>query len=149
MFFQPVCLHTDTELCFWAIDPVKPHPRGGDFERALLQCAARWIHSLQTVTPLGLNEDLVLNCFLWIYFSIVPVRCFLSFTYYTRPLCFPVMPVWCTIFWSIPLDCGECFLSVLCTCLMYTGYIVLYILLSPCKCCPRFSYAQALPFYII
>ena len=56
--------HSDSELRFWAIELIKPHPRGGDLDRTLLQREARWIDFLGTTAPNGLNEDFDLSCFL-------------------------------------------------------------------------------------
>lgn len=56
--------HDICTLRFQGIEVVHPLPRGGDRDRVLLQQEARWIHFLDTVFPRGLNEELVLNCFL-------------------------------------------------------------------------------------
>ena len=56
--------HDICTLRFQGIAVVHPLPRGGDRDQALLQQEAQWIHFLDTVFPRGLNEELVLNCFL-------------------------------------------------------------------------------------
>ena len=56
--------HDVCTLKFQGIEAVKALKRVGDRERYLLQWEAYWIFMLQTVHPNGLNEELVLNCFL-------------------------------------------------------------------------------------
>ena len=56
--------HTVSSLRFQGIEVVNPLKRGGDRDRALLQREAYWIHTLQTEHPKGLNEELLLGCFL-------------------------------------------------------------------------------------
>ncbi len=56
--------HDVCSLRFQGIEEVKPLKRGGDREKALLQREAFWIHTLQTEYPKGMNEELLLGCFL-------------------------------------------------------------------------------------
>ena len=56
--------HTVCDLRFQGIEVVKPIKRGGNREKLLLQREAYWIHYLKTEFPKGLNEELVLSCFL-------------------------------------------------------------------------------------
>ena len=67
---SPVARHFNTtkhDICtlrFQGIEVVNPLKRGGDRDKLLLQREAYWIHVLNTVFPKGLNEELLLNCFL-------------------------------------------------------------------------------------
>ena len=67
---SPVARHFNSaghEVCslrFQGIEAVQPLKRGGNRDRLLLQREARWIHNLQTEHPKGLNEELLLGCFL-------------------------------------------------------------------------------------
>ena len=67
---SPVARHFNTtkhDICtlrFQGIEMVKPLKRGGDRDKFLLQREAYWIHALNTVYPKGLNEELLLHCFL-------------------------------------------------------------------------------------
>ncbi len=56
--------HDVCSLRFQGLETVKPLKRGGDRDRALLQREAFWIHTLQTEHHKGLNEELLLSCFL-------------------------------------------------------------------------------------
>ena len=56
--------HDVCSLRFQGIELVQPLRRGGDRDRRLLQREAYWIHRLQTESPRGLNEELLLSCFL-------------------------------------------------------------------------------------
>ena len=56
--------HPVSSLRFQGLEVVNPLKRGGDRDRALLQREAFWIHTLQTEHPKGLNEELLLGCFL-------------------------------------------------------------------------------------
>lgn len=56
--------HTMSQLEFMGIDRVVPSRRNRDVETRLLQCEAKWIFYMQSLSPKGLNEDLVLICFL-------------------------------------------------------------------------------------
>lgn len=49
---------------FQGIEYVKFPRRGGNRDQLLLQREAFWIHTLQTEFPKGLNEELLLGCFL-------------------------------------------------------------------------------------
>ena len=51
-------------LKFWGIEKVSLSARGGDIINKLLRREAFWINELNTVDPLGLNEELNLSCFL-------------------------------------------------------------------------------------
>ena len=67
---SPVARHFNKEkheictLRFQGIEVVNAPKRGGNRDRLLLQREAYWIHTLNTVFPKGLNEELILNCFL-------------------------------------------------------------------------------------
>lgn len=56
--------HTTAQLQFIGIDRVTPSRRNRAVESKLLQCEAKWIFYMQTLSPKGLNEDLDLTCFL-------------------------------------------------------------------------------------
>ena len=56
--------HDICTLKFQGIELVNLLRRGGDRDKLLLKREAFWIHKLNTVYPKGLNEELVLNCFL-------------------------------------------------------------------------------------
>ena len=56
--------HKVCSLRFQGIEVVQPLKRGGDREKRLLQREAWYIHFLQTEQPKGLNEELLLGCFL-------------------------------------------------------------------------------------
>jgi hypothetical protein len=51
-------------LRYIGIEMVKMSCRGGDIERKLLQMESFWIHRLNTLSPLGLNEEFDLKPFL-------------------------------------------------------------------------------------
>ncbi|CAB1346062.1 unnamed protein product [Coregonus sp. 'balchen'] len=53
-----------TSLRYIGIEMVKMSHRGGDIERKLLQRESFWIHRLNTLSPLGLNEEFDLKPFL-------------------------------------------------------------------------------------
>lgn len=54
-----------TDLKFIAIDHVWSTVRRGNTQKVLLQRETYWIHTLRTMTPKGLNDQLFFNCFLW------------------------------------------------------------------------------------
>lgn len=56
--------HDVRELTFMGIEVVQMPRRGGDRDRLLLQREAYWIHYLGTIIPCGMNEEIVLSCFL-------------------------------------------------------------------------------------
>lgn len=56
--------HDMCSLRFQGIEFVSPLKRGGDRDKVILQREAFWIHTLQTEHPKGLNEELLLGCFL-------------------------------------------------------------------------------------
>ena len=56
--------HDICTLRFQGIESIVASRRGGDRDRLLLQREAFWIHELATEYPLGLNEELLLGCFL-------------------------------------------------------------------------------------
>lgn len=43
------------KIYFLGLDRIHFNSRGGDFNKNLLQCELRWIHSLRATTPPGLN----------------------------------------------------------------------------------------------
>ena len=51
-------------LRFWGIEKIPTSSRGGDMIKRLLCREAYWIHTLNTLEPMGLNEELKLSCFL-------------------------------------------------------------------------------------
>ena len=51
-------------LKFWGIEKITAPPRGGDIINKLLRRESFWIHTLNTLEPNGLNEELSLSCFL-------------------------------------------------------------------------------------
>ncbi|XP_041422161.1 uncharacterized protein LOC121394669 [Xenopus laevis] len=51
-------------LQYWGVEEVKKRWRGGDLVKTTLQCESRWIYSLETFTPKGLNVDINLRAFL-------------------------------------------------------------------------------------
>ena len=57
--------HDISSLRFCGIEQVNLPPRGGDHDKLLKQREAYWIHTLQTLAPKGLNDELLLNMFLW------------------------------------------------------------------------------------
>ena len=56
--------HNVSTLRFQGIQVIPPLRRGGDREKKLLQQECFWIHNLQTEAPKGLNEEMLLSCFL-------------------------------------------------------------------------------------
>ncbi len=56
--------HSVLYLNFVVIEKLTQTRRGGNLERRLLQKECRWIFYLKSLHPLGMNEDLSLNCFL-------------------------------------------------------------------------------------
>lgn len=56
--------HDVCTLRFQGIEFVKCSRKGGNRDQLLLQREAFWIHTLQTEFPKGLNEELLLGCFL-------------------------------------------------------------------------------------
>lgn len=56
--------HDISSLRFTGIELVPLPPRGGDHDKLLKQRECFWIHTLQTLTPKGLNDELNLNVFL-------------------------------------------------------------------------------------
>lgn len=68
----PISRHTNTHgrdpdsVKFIVLDRVHPGPRGGDWDRQILQLESRWIYKLQATVPPGLNEYNNYKCFLWI-----------------------------------------------------------------------------------
>ena len=56
--------HDVCSLRFQGIECVQPLKRGGNRNKLLLQREAKWIHTLQTEHPKGMNEELLLGCFL-------------------------------------------------------------------------------------
>ena len=56
--------HKVCSLRFQGIEKVDLPRRGGDRDKLLLQREAYWIHTLKTEFPNGLNEELLLGCFL-------------------------------------------------------------------------------------
>ncbi len=57
--------HDISSLRFCGIEQVTLPPRGGDHDKLLKQREAFWIYTLQTLAPKGLNDELLLTCFLW------------------------------------------------------------------------------------
>lgn len=51
-------------LKFWAIENYKPHWRGSNRVRELSKCESRWIFEMCTLSPMGLNIDFAVNCFI-------------------------------------------------------------------------------------
>ena len=51
-------------LRFWGLEKISPPPQGGDIIKKVLCREAHWIHTLNTLEPAGLNEELNLSCFL-------------------------------------------------------------------------------------
>ncbi|CAH2329953.1 Hypothetical predicted protein, partial [Pelobates cultripes] len=58
------CGHNVNQLRFQVIDRIPPLRRGGDRQKLLLQRETKWISTLETLSPLGLNEDYDLKHFL-------------------------------------------------------------------------------------
>ncbi|CAB1337390.1 unnamed protein product [Coregonus sp. 'balchen'] len=56
--------HPISSLRYIGIEMVKMSRRGGDIERKLRQRESFWIHRLNTLSPLGLNEEFDLKPFL-------------------------------------------------------------------------------------
>lgn len=56
--------HDIASLRFCGIEQLSLPPRGGNFDKLLKQREAFWIYTLQTLAPKGLNDELILNCFL-------------------------------------------------------------------------------------
>lgn len=56
--------HEARQLQYMGIEVVQTPRRGGDRDKLLLQREAYWIHQLDTLIPKGMNEELVLSCFL-------------------------------------------------------------------------------------
>lgn len=55
---------SSTDLKIMVIDHVRSTVRRSNFQKLLLQRETSWIHTLRTMTPNGLNEQLLFNCFL-------------------------------------------------------------------------------------
>lgn len=55
--------HNSNQLRWLVLQIVNTPPRGGDFNRILLQNEIRWIDRLNTMAPMGLNEDINFSCF--------------------------------------------------------------------------------------
>lgn len=53
-----------TQLRFWGIEPYVRHWRGGHKVRTLSQLESKWIYTLDTFAPRGLNIEFDLNCFI-------------------------------------------------------------------------------------
>lgn len=53
-----------THLQFWGIEKHKPMWRGSHLVRDISRKESRWIHTLRTLVPGGLNVEFDLNCFL-------------------------------------------------------------------------------------
>lgn len=51
-------------LTFWAIEKYKKHWRGAHMVRSISQIESRWIFTLRTMVPDGMNVEFDLNCFL-------------------------------------------------------------------------------------
>lgn len=51
-------------LQFWGLEKVTKHWRGGHFIRQLSRRESFWIYETKVLTPLGLNVDFDLNCFI-------------------------------------------------------------------------------------
>ena len=49
---------------FFAIDNIRPHWRGTNMVRAISRLETRWIFSMKSFIPFGLNVDWDINCFL-------------------------------------------------------------------------------------
>lgn len=69
--YHGVSLHFKThhnqdpsDLKFWGIDSVHPNWRGSNLVREISKKESRWIYSINTLTPSGLNVELDVNCFI-------------------------------------------------------------------------------------
>ncbi|XP_056380387.1 uncharacterized protein LOC130275860 [Hyla sarda] len=67
----PVSLHMwakhggDTRcISFCAMEVIRKSPRGGEWDRRILQKESEWIFRMRSVSPFGLNERLTYSCFL-------------------------------------------------------------------------------------
>ena len=58
------CKHDISTFRFIGIELVKLPTRGGNHDALLKQREAYWIHTLQTLHPKGLNDELLLNVML-------------------------------------------------------------------------------------
>ncbi len=56
--------HDVSSLCFLGIEKVLVPLRGGDIETLLLRRELFWIVTLQTLSPLGLNDEALFNVML-------------------------------------------------------------------------------------
>lgn len=56
--------HNTTDLKYMGIEVVETPRRGGDRDNLLLKREAYWIHTLDTLIPRGMNEEIILSCFL-------------------------------------------------------------------------------------
>lgn len=52
------------KITFLILDCIHPNPRGGDWNKSLLQIELRWIHRLKATQPPGLNEAICFKPFL-------------------------------------------------------------------------------------
>ncbi|OCT57179.1 hypothetical protein XELAEV_18003877mg [Xenopus laevis] len=55
--------HNSNQLRWMVLQVVSEPTRGGDFDRMLLQKEVMWIDKLNSMAPVGLNEDLSYSCF--------------------------------------------------------------------------------------
>ncbi|KAL2087323.1 hypothetical protein ACEWY4_018382 [Coilia grayii] len=56
--------HSTKDLKYMGIEAVQAPRRGGDRDNLLLKREAFWIYTLDTLIPKGMNEEIVLSCFL-------------------------------------------------------------------------------------
>ena len=62
--FDQVHNRDPTQLQFWGVEKYNPSWRGSHKIRTISQKESKWIHTMRTLVPGGMNVEFDLNCFL-------------------------------------------------------------------------------------